>query len=65
MSHIPYYAQSEGNTMQSRIEYNKFSDEHFITIPDDILQLLNLSVGDVLVWTVEEGKVYIAKREEE
>lgn len=62
MSHIPYYNQ-EGYKLQSRVEYNKFSDEHFITIPDDIIQLLNLEAGDVLVWTVEEGKVYLAKRE--
>jgi hypothetical protein len=57
MSHIPYYGQAE-----NRIEYNKFTDEHFITIPDDIIQLLKLESGDVLVWTLNEGKVYIAKR---
>ena len=49
--------------MFSRVEYNKFADEHFMTIPDDIIQLLNLEVGDVLVWTINEDKVYLAKRE--
>jgi hypothetical protein len=62
MSHIPYYNQ-EGYNMHARVEYNRFSDEHFITIPDDIIQLLNLEPGDVLVWTVEKDKVYLAKRE--
>lgn len=50
--------------MRSRVEYNKFADEYFITIPDDIIQLLDLKFGDVLVWTIDEGKVYLAKREE-
>jgi bifunctional DNA-binding transcriptional regulator/antitoxin component of YhaV-PrlF toxin-antitoxin module len=49
--------------MHSRIEYNRFEDEHFITLPDDIIQLLNLEPGDVLVWTLEKDKVYLAKRE--
>jgi bifunctional DNA-binding transcriptional regulator/antitoxin component of YhaV-PrlF toxin-antitoxin module len=49
--------------MFSRVEYNKFADEHFITIPDDIIELLNLEVGDILEWTIIEGKVYLAKRE--
>jgi hypothetical protein len=64
MSHIPYYNQ-EGYNMHARVEYNRFSDEHFITIPDDIIQLLGLEPGDVLVWTVEKDKVYIAKREKQ
>lgn len=62
MSHIPYYNQ-DGHSMHSRIEYNRFEDEHFITLPDDIIQLLNLEPGDVLVWTLEKDKVYLAKRE--
>jgi bifunctional DNA-binding transcriptional regulator/antitoxin component of YhaV-PrlF toxin-antitoxin module len=57
MSHIPYYGQTE-----NRVEYNSFTDEYYITIPDDIIEHLNLVPGDVLVWTIAEGKVYIAKR---
>ena len=49
--------------MHSRVEYNRFEDEHFITLPDDIIQLLNLEPGDILEWTVTEDKVYLAKRE--
>jgi bifunctional DNA-binding transcriptional regulator/antitoxin component of YhaV-PrlF toxin-antitoxin module len=49
--------------MQSRVEYNRFEDEHFITIPDDLIELLKLEVGDILEWTIIEGKVYLAKRE--
>ncbi|NDC22295.1 AbrB/MazE/SpoVT family DNA-binding domain-containing protein [bacterium] len=49
--------------MQSRIEYNKFVDEYFITIPDDIIELLKLEAGDILEWTIESDRVYLAKRE--
>lgn len=49
--------------MHSRVEYNRFEDEHFITIPDDLIELLKLEVGDILEWTIIEGKVYLAKRE--
>jgi hypothetical protein len=62
MSHIPYYDQ-KGYNMHSRIEYNRFEDEHFITIPDDLIELLKLEVGDILEWTISEDKVYLAKRE--
>jgi hypothetical protein len=49
--------------MHARVEYNRFEDEHFITLPDDIIQLLKLEAGDILEWTLSEGKVYLAKRE--
>jgi hypothetical protein len=57
MSHIPYYGET-GN----RVAYNSFTDEYYITIPDDVIEHLKLVPGDVLVWTLNEGKVYIAKR---
>ena len=62
MSHIPYYNQDR-HSMHARVEYNRFEDEHFITLPDDIIQLLKLEAGDILEWTLSEGKVYLAKRE--
>ena len=57
MSHLPYYGQTE-----NRVEYNAFSDEYFITIPDDIVEKLGLKPGDVLEWCVETTGVRLVKK---
>lgn len=49
--------------MYSVVRYNKFADEHFITIPDDIVIALDLKAGDTLTWTIKDGKVYLSKQE--
>ena len=49
--------------MYSVVRYNKFADEHFITIPDDIVTALDLKAGDTLTWTIKDGKVYLSKQE--
>lgn len=49
----------------SIVEYNKFSDEYFITLPDDIVQSLQLAAGDTLEWFVENNKVYLTKKNPE
>ena len=59
MSHIPYYGET-GN----RVEYDSFTDEYYIIIPDDVIEYLKLVPGDTLVWRLDKGKVYLAKREE-
>ncbi len=49
--------------MISRIEHNKFTDEYFITIPDDIVEALELEVGDTLEWKLlANGSVAISKK---
>lgn len=45
----------------SRVEYNKFSDEYFITIPDDIVESLQLEPGDLLEWRIEGDRVFLQK----
>lgn len=50
--------------LETRIEYNKFTDEHFITIPDDVIELLELKMGDILVWSIETNRVCLKKRED-
>ena len=57
MSHIPYYGET-GN----RVEYNSFTDEYYITIPDDIIELLSLVPGDTLQWTIESAGVRLTKK---
>lgn len=47
--------------MRSTVRYNKFADEYFITIPDDVVTALDLKEGDTLIWTIEDGKVYLSK----
>lgn len=56
MSHIPYYGQTD-----NRVEYNSFTDEYFITIPDDIIEYLQLVPGDTLQWTIEDSGVCLTK----
>lgn len=50
--------------MISRVEYNKFTDEYCITIPDDIVEALGLETGDTLLWTLSEDRssVYLTKK---
>lgn len=49
--------------MISRVEYNKFTDEFYITIPDDIVELLALEPDDILVWSIDDtNNVYLAKQ---
>lgn len=56
MSHIPYYGQVE-----NRVQYNAFTDEYYITIPDDIIEHLQLVPGDTLLWTIEASGVRLTK----
>lgn len=58
MSHIPYYKQE---SVKTRVEHNKFTDEYFIVIPDDIIQLLNLITGDTIAWSEDSNKVLFGK----
>ena len=46
----------------SRVEYNKFTDEYFITIPDDVVEALQLEPGDILVWSIDEDRVVLTKQ---
>lgn len=57
MSHIPYYGQNE-----NRVEYNAFTDEYFITIPDDVIEHLKLVPGDTLHWSVEPTGILLTKK---
>lgn len=57
MSHIPYYGQNE-----NRVEYNAFTDEYFITIPDDVIEHLKLVPGDILHWSVEPTGILLTKK---
>lgn len=47
----------------SILQYNPFSDEYFIVIPDDIVELLNLSPGDTITWEIQDDKVFVTKKE--
>ena len=57
MSHIPYYGQTD-----NRVEYNSFTDEYYITIPDDVIERLKLVPGDTLQWTIESAGVRLTKK---
>jgi hypothetical protein len=57
MSHIPYYGQTE-----NRVEYNSFTDEYYITIPDDVIEHLQLVPGDTLHWAIESTGVRLTKK---
>ena len=59
MSHIPYYGQQ---ATISKIEYNKFTDEYFIVIPDDIAERLHLKAGDTLDWIIDGKRIIITKK---
>jgi bifunctional DNA-binding transcriptional regulator/antitoxin component of YhaV-PrlF toxin-antitoxin module len=48
--------------MHSIISYNAFTDEHYITLPDDIVELLDLCAGDTLEWVIQDNKVYIKNK---
>ena len=61
MTHIPYYNQRE-YSMQSTVEHNKFTDEYFITLPDKIIESLQLVPGDVLEWAIVDGQVFVSKK---
>ena len=49
--------------MISRVEYNKFTNEYFITVPDDIIEALGLEAGDQLVWEVVGDKIFVSKKQ--
>lgn len=59
MSHIPYYGQESA---KSRVEYNKFTDEHYIVIPDDIVEALQLEAGDTLEWELTPSGMLLTKK---
>lgn len=50
--------------MITRVEYNSFSDEYYLILPDDLVEQLSLKTGDTLVWSIEGDKVYLSKKEE-
>lgn len=47
----------------SIVQYDSFSDEYFIVIPDDIVDMLHLAPGDTLIWEIQGDKVFITKQE--
>jgi len=47
--------------MLTHIEYDKDNDEYNLILPDELLQELGWNVGDTLIWTIENGEVYLDK----
>jgi bifunctional DNA-binding transcriptional regulator/antitoxin component of YhaV-PrlF toxin-antitoxin module len=47
--------------MTAQIEYDKFHDEYYLVIPEDMMDELGWELGDTLVWTIYENKVSLRK----
>ena len=53
----------EEEFLMSIIEYDKVLDEHFIKLPEDIIDHLGVAPGDNLSWEVsKEGHIFIQKK---
>lgn len=44
------------------VEYDESLDEHYITLPEDIVANMNLQEGDVLYWEEIGEKVFALKK---
>jgi len=42
------------NTYTTHVQYDEVSDDYFIPLPEDLLELLNWEIGDNLEWEEDE-----------
>lgn len=47
---------------KSTVEYDSDIDEYFIILPQELMEEIGIEVGDELIWTIEEDKIYLSKK---
>ena len=49
--------------MNKIVALSKISSKNLVSIPQEIMDLLDLHIGDKVLWIYEDNKVYIKKVE--
>lgn len=54
------------NIFETTVEYNDDFDEHYITIPEEVIDRFGWEEGDVLEWILnKDGTVLLQRTDEE
>jgi antitoxin component of MazEF toxin-antitoxin module len=51
------------NKFEGMVDYDEFTDDLVISIPDKVFELAGLKEGDTIVWSVDGNSVTIKKKE--